>query len=272
MSLLARCRELTAATAQDQEPVRILHHFACTGGTLISKCLAVMPNTLVLSEIDPFSSLPLRKSNFAPTDLIKLLKSSGREIDPELIGAVFLAGLTAIKNHSQDRGIRLVLRDHSHSQFCVGGVPRLQPSMGRLLKNNFEVISVVTVRHPIDSYLSLIANEWVHFEPKTFEEYCKRYLIFLDHHRDAKLYSYESFVEEPLKITASLCTDLQLKFNADSLESYSAFSLTGDSGRSSDQIKPRPRRDIPNALLSEILASASYRGLCEKLDYEIEVA
>src|SRR5690606_26210779 len=39
-----------------KEPVRIVHHFACTGGTLICKCIAAMPNTQLLSEVNPLNA------------------------------------------------------------------------------------------------------------------------------------------------------------------------------------------------------------------------
>jgi hypothetical protein len=38
---------------ENKQPLRIIRHFACTGGTIISKSLSVMPNTLLLSELNP---------------------------------------------------------------------------------------------------------------------------------------------------------------------------------------------------------------------------
>ena len=59
-SLLEQCAAMVAAQPGPQ-PYRVLHHMACTGGTLISRCLATMPNVVLLSEIDPLSAIPLPK-------------------------------------------------------------------------------------------------------------------------------------------------------------------------------------------------------------------
>ena len=56
-SLLDQCLDLCADRgAGGPEPVRLLHHFACSGGSLISKCVATMPNVQLLSEVDPLST------------------------------------------------------------------------------------------------------------------------------------------------------------------------------------------------------------------------
>ena len=42
-----------------QKPViRTIHHLACTGGTLISKCISSMPETALISEINPMNRFP----------------------------------------------------------------------------------------------------------------------------------------------------------------------------------------------------------------------
>ena len=266
-SLFERCNELAARSKLDRDPMRVLHHFACTGGTLISKCLSVMPNTLLLSEVDPFSSLPLGPSRFAPTDLLRLMNASGNALDAGATGDVFLAGLRALHGECLRRGLRLVLREHSHSQFCVAEEARLEPSMTSLLRANFDVLSVVTVRDPLDSYLSLRANGWVHYSPGTLDEYACRYLQFLDVYDDLPVYRYESFVREPLITTRRLCDELDLAFNEDAFDYFSAVSMSGDSGRKSDLIAPRERREIPKEISKEMDSSTLFRRLCDRLGY-----
>src|SRR3546814_2716507 len=51
-SLVEQCMALCAAPQlRNTEPVRIVHHFACTGGTMLCKCIAARPNTQLLSEV-----------------------------------------------------------------------------------------------------------------------------------------------------------------------------------------------------------------------------
>ncbi len=93
-SLLEQCRTLTDSNPTEPEPIRTIHHFACTGGTLISKCLACMPNTQLLSEVEPFSRMQeMSQSRFHPTDFIRLIRHSSRGGDNQLEAKIFLLGL-----------------------------------------------------------------------------------------------------------------------------------------------------------------------------------
>lgn len=177
-SLLQQCEQLISADQGQKEPIRTLHHFACTGGTLISKCLASMPNTQVLSEVEPHSRLDADKK-FAPTDLIQLLRMSSRPSSLELESKVFLAALDAIYQDCNQKGLRLVLRDHAHSRYCHGDIEVEVPSLRQIVAAEYEALSIVTVRHPLDSYLSLVNEGWLHFSPQTIDEYAKRYLEFI---------------------------------------------------------------------------------------------
>lgn len=63
--------QLISADQGQKEQIRTIHHFACTGGTLIAKCLASMPNTQFISEIEPHSNMT-SKAKFTPTNFIEL--------------------------------------------------------------------------------------------------------------------------------------------------------------------------------------------------------
>ncbi|MBD3828421.1 hypothetical protein, partial [Stenotrophomonas sp.] len=142
--------------------MRLLHHFACTGGTLIAKCLAALPNTLLLSEIDPLSRLRVNPHNphFAPSDLILHLHYSLRGVEDEDIVAVFLGGLAALLDRCDRVGRRLVLRDHAHSQFCHGPQIPDRPTLAAIVGRLRPVRGVLTVREPMESYLSLLAENY----------------------------------------------------------------------------------------------------------------
>lgn len=269
-SLLDECLDLCARhEAKPAEPIRTIHQFACTGGTLISKCLAAMPNVQLLSEVDPLSELvggP--KPRFAPTDLITLARQSTRGIPPEVLREIFLSGIRTIYADATARGLYLVLRDHSHSQFCVGNAVPERPGLRAIVASAFPVKSVITVRHPRDSYLSLKANGWVHFRPQTFEEYCIRYLSFLDAHAGLPIYRYEDFVDAPARVMAEICGQLALPYIEDFDSVFSVFNLTGDSGRRGGVIGRRSPRPADPEIEADIAASTSYHLLLQRLGYE----
>ena len=266
-SLLEQCQRLCAEiTAKTEEPIRTIHHFACTGGTLISKQLAVMPNTQVLSELDPFSQMP--RPAFAPSDLIWQLRNSAREVDETLLADIFLSGLSVLYEHATTYGTRLVLRDHTHSHFCVDQHSPGRPTFLQLVQQRFSTCSVLTTRHPLDSYLSLRANGWVSFSPKTFDEYCHRYLDFLAAYRGARIFKYEDFVADPAQTIAAICRELQLPFSPDFLDLSPAVHLSGDSGRRGAAIRRRKRRPVPEQIAEEAQHSSNYHILCTQLGYE----
>jgi hypothetical protein len=268
-SLLAQCRELHQESARP-EPLRTLHHLACTGGTLISKCLAVMPNTRLLSEIAPLTTIGVdpKKPRFVPSDLVLHLKTGLRPIDRDAIIAVFLAGMRELAAQSLRRGERLVVRDHAHSQFCVGPDVPDYPPLHHMLARLGPVLSVVTVRHPLDSYLSLLSNGWEHHKPGGFDEYCRRYRLFLAAHADLTLLRYEDFVDDPETSLRALCQGLEIPYNPAAAEIFTIAHISGDSGRAGSKIAPRSRRAVPDALAHSAKAGEAFGLLCAQLGYD----
>jgi hypothetical protein len=271
-SLLEQCLELCAQRdAVTAEPVRTLHHFACTGGTLISKCVAAMPNTQLLSEVDPLSTLlldPRGEPRMTPTDLSLLMRQSTRGVSDRLLVEMFLQNLELIHAETTRVGQRLVLRDHTHSLYCHG--PRIpdRPGLRAIVASRFPVVSAVTVRHPLDSYLALTALGWISYSPLGLDEYCRRYLVFLADHADLPVLRYEDFLAAPESWVGELCGHLLLPYSADFASLFDAFRLTGDSGRGGREIASRPRREVGEGVAREAGESANYRRLLEKLRYD----
>lgn len=253
-----------------RDPVRVIHHFACTGGTLISKSLQVQPNVFLLSEVDPLSQIQLtqRRAQFAPTDPILLARASIKSINDETAVRMFSSSINVLHEHLVSNGQRLVLRDHTHSHYCTGVLSDSRPTLIEMVRNISRVCSVLTVRHPVDSFLALDKNGWRHFEPFSLEEYSVRYIRFLEANQGAPIFMYEDFVENPDRVMREICEALQLPYNPDWKSLISTVKLTGDSGRSGNRIAPRPRREISEALLEQAVESQSYRNLCKKLGYE----
>ena len=270
-SLLAQCASLAAA-APGEQPFRSIHHMACSGGSLICKAISVMPNVTLLSEIDPLSHMGLPQRNktpqFRPSDLIFAGRVALRPITDEVASEVGMAALEEMRRALGEQGRHLCLRDHAHSQYCTRIDPESRPSFYDILRRYGNVTSLVSVRHPMDSFLSLRQNAWVHFSPDTLEEYAQRYMIFLDHHADLPLFRYEDFVAAPDTVLKEICDALQLPFQPGMEAILPAVRISGDSGRSSNRIAPRPRRPVPEALEQEARDSEVYRDLCARLGYD----
>jgi hypothetical protein len=268
-SLLSQCRQLVDENIEASEPIRLVLHFACTGGTLISKCLASMPNTQVLSEVEPHSNLvELKRLAFAPTDLVQLCKASSRGCDTELVSQVFLAGLEAIYRDCKQKGIRLILRGHPHSHYCSGFRTAETDTLTEVVAREYPCLSLVTVRHPLDSFLSLEAQGWKDFRPFSLEEYSKRYLVFLSDHSDSPIVKYEDFTKDPQVTMRKICEVLSLRFQPGFETLFGVHRLSGDSGRSSARIGNRPRRQLSPEVAREARDSESFHHLCDVLGYD----
>jgi hypothetical protein len=270
-SLLDQCVALCEQQqASPREPIRTLHHLACTGGTLMSKCIAAMPNTQVLSEVDPLSTMQHNpnKPRFAPTDMVQLMRQSTRGVSSQIVIDLFLNNLETIYSETVHAGQRLILRDHAHSHFCIGGAIPDRPSFHELIQSRFPVLSVVTVRHPLDSFLSLKSNGWIQFNPPTFDEYCGRYIAFLNAHEGIPVIRYEDFVNTPQEVMSEICSRLEIPFSDQFIDLFSVFALTGDSGRRGNVIESKPRRPINADLAADLAGSANYRLLQERLKYD----
>jgi hypothetical protein len=271
VGLLAQCKTLCAQQDNARpEPIRMMHHFACTGGSLISKCIAAMPNAQLLSEVDPLSTVHYQgdRPRFAPTDMVTLVRQSTRGASSELIIELFLNNLGIVYSASISVGQRLILRDHAHGLFCTGSEVPKRPSLREIVTSRFPTLSMVTVRHPVDSFLSLESNGWVQFSPPTFDEYCRRYVLFLQAHQSIPIVRYEDFIQNPREVMTRICAVLDLPFSDQFIELFGVFRVSGESGRASNVIETRPRQPIDRDLADEMERAQNYRVLKQLLEYD----
>lgn len=255
----------------DSEPIRTLHHLSCTGGTLISKCIASMPNVLLLNEINPHSTMLTAKTGharFTPTDTIALLRQGDPFAADALINKVFQTELEVIRREIWKSGRRLVLRDHSHSDYLIDRAIGDRLSVYALVAERFPIRSVLTVRNPIDSWLSMKRKNWhAKMEPASFDEYCRRYLQFLNDHGNLPIVKYEKFVKQPAEVMQQICQTLDLEYEDEFQLVFDSFEFSGDSGRGGSVIKEHAPRKRSKEMSKEAAASAHYEQLIEKLSY-----
>ncbi len=267
-SLLDQC-EAALATIAGPPPLRSIHHMACTGGTLISRCLAALPNTVLLSEIDPLSRMHMSEvPHFSPTDLLRGFRQSVRPVSEDDLIAIFAAAVETASQRLGAKGQHLIIRDHAHSHFATDTNPDTRPTLHEMLAALGRVCSVVTVRHPLDSFLALLVPGWEkHLEPPTLGEYARRYTLFLDRHAGLPIVTYEDFVADPDGKLQQLSALLDLPYHPLATQFIDAVTLTGDSGRTGSVIAPRPRRPVPEAVEAQRQESPAYQALCARLGY-----
>lgn len=249
--------------------LRVIHHFACSGGTIFSKCIAAQPNVFLLSELNPYSKPNLNsgRANFTPTDVIAQAYYAQTPKHNELAEKIFKESIVITEQHIRLLGGHLVIRAHTHSDFCVGEETAEEESINKLLKENFEIKNLITIRDPIDSYLSLSANKWIHFSPANFDEYCKRLLTFTECIKNNTTIKYEDFTKKPKAEIEKACDYLKINKNQEFEEIVDIFKVSGDSGRSGSKIEPRARKSIDLIYLEEIEKSEHYKIIQSKYGY-----
>jgi len=249
--------------------IRTLHHLAATGGTLIAKCIAAVESVWLASEINPLVEQSIR---FDPRHLLSGLDARYRilgedDVRDDFLWQVGRAQQLALQHHKH-----LVVREYTHALYYGAQVEGRLVVLELLRAGGYATRSIATVRHPLDSYLSLLENVWLLQELRTLEIYSARHLQFLDDVDEAGLsiHRYEDFVSDPDRRLRRMTDELELEFPHGFRDRIASIVLTGDSGRSSADIGPRQRRRPSRRLLRQIrreLDSPSYVELCDRLGY-----
>jgi len=249
--------------------IRTLHHLAATGGTLIAKCIAAGDSVWLASEVSPFEPQGI---HFDPRHLLSGLDARYACLNEADLRDYFLWQVGRATELAQRAGKHLVIREYTNAFYFGRDVGPGLAVRDLLQAGGYATISIATVRHPLDSYLSLLENVWLLQELRTLELYSSRYLRFLSDVEDAGLavHRYEDFVDDPDRRLRRMTDDLELEFPHGFRDRIASITLTGDSGRSSADIGPRQRRRPPRKLLRQIgreLGSPSYVELCGRLGY-----
>jgi hypothetical protein len=133
---------------------------------------------------------------------------------------------------------------------------------------------VVTLRHPLDSWLGLCHAGWQNqLYPPSLLSYCQRYGQFLNHYEHKPWLYYEDFCQEPAWFLEMIGEELCLGYDPKVLDNFAEIQLSGDSGRKDNAISLRLRRPIPSEIKSELNDAVSRRALlhlCERMGYPLK--
>jgi hypothetical protein len=235
---------------------------------LIAKCISSMPSVFLLSELHPYTDLAIdrNQARYSPSDIISLTKYANIPNQKELHLKIFRNAVNEVYGHLNKYGGVLVLREHSHADYFTETSLPERSQVIQSLEDDYDVKYVSTIRHPLDSYASLVRNGWVHFSPPTFEEYCRRYLLSFKNCDSEQIVKYEDIVEQPKRYMKRISTLLEIPYSDLFEDIFDIFKVTGDSGRRSDVIVNR-ERVVPESILKESTTSSSYRDICKLFNY-----
>lgn len=259
-------------TMSSHPTLRLIHHQACTGGTLIARCLGALPRVAVISEVSPAATpQPVR---FDPVSPLGLLFNAYPGLRPPVDDLALIIGRQLLE--AQDllaaRKRVLVVRSHDHSDWMAPGAP-CRPTLRPALALFGQVHGIVTVRHPFASYAALVRNKW-HAGVHSYADYCARYAAFLAAHPDAPRFRYEAFCRHPGQELARMAEALALPGSAELPMLWHKLRLTGHSGRAAAEevIRPLPF-ELWTAETEAVLRDLpEHRDLCRQMGYPTSLA
>jgi hypothetical protein len=255
--------------------IRLIHSLGGCGGTLLSRCLGVLPKVALLSEINPASVklFPVFDPLYQDRNWLHLLT----EADAERFSQVDLLRIENFRDliqlfydraSAEDR--HLVIRDYNYVDF-IGAPFRTDPP-GRLmllsaLPQRIPTASVALIRHPVDQWLSLRKHQVVNgLSPTAF---CEGYETFLRELGATPVFQYEDFVANPEGQLRAICGELGLEFASSFKNRFHTYDcVTGDFTRLRDESISAPAVTFaPPEVMEEFRSSASFWWILGKTGY-----
>ena len=249
--------------------IRIIHHMARTGGTLICRCLASMKDVVLLSEIHPAGMKmfnPLQQAH----DWYGLLEPED-EARARRGEFGFLEAIQLISRRCEVANLTLLLRDWSHLDYT--GVPYASPSfrstLADALTGEFEVVRFSTVRHPLDQWLSLSQNS-VYREQLGAVKFLRGVRRFAESAVETGFVRYEDFARDPDRGLRDICAALQLEFDPGYATRWMYHvNITGDvlPGRAGERIAVLQRQTVDAKEEARFRSLANYTETVALLGY-----
>jgi len=247
---------------------------------LLSRCLGVLPQGALLSEINP-AAVKLYP-HFCPLyqDQNWLHLLSDEDLEKFSLVDLTIAGnfrdlISVFHLRAAAAGRHLILRDFSYIDF-VGLPYNLRPpyrlSIYDALPEGMPTRAIAFIRHPIDQWISLCKH--VELLPLEAALFCHSYMMFLQKTASIPIYKYETFVENPEEQMKAICRDLNLSFDSSCFELFHDFNaVTGDLTRLGEKSISLPKRQAVSEETGEAFRSCenywqvlNEAGYCDRVE------
>lgn len=193
----------------------------------------------------------------------------------QLSDASFIEKIKAIYALATERGEQLVVRNWAYLDFFARPFQDKASNdltTAKVLGEEFELKQIVSVRHPMDQWLSWCAYRGrAKASDFTFQEFIDGCCEFRNKTADMPCIRYEDFVSRPRTAMQEICQHLALHFDPIFEKRWPHYhQITGDDNdRASGDwvIGPRPRRLPDVALQAEAMANEKFSSLLQDYGY-----
>ena len=219
-----------------------------SGGTLLNKCLGTLPNTVVMSEVNPMGGgWGKEKENSHTTIKDQAKYWYGIHIESNS----FRNNVLELAEKCEQNGATLILRDYSRINFEKNYLNNFTPPNKFMILESLKGLLITAfgfIRDPIDIWISSGMPPINEF----FNDYFK--YVSLLNKINIPIYKYEDFCDDPSKFLILMCKDFKLKY-IDVTRTYHNFkTLNGDTqsnsrGSKKNIIRPLKRKAIPSKFI-----------------------
>ena len=202
----------------------IILNFSRSGGTLLSRSIGMLPNVILLSEINTHLGASTRNKSISSHNAVieQVYNWYGIEVSGDSLKEVILNLLKICEQkHKQ-----LIIRDWTYMDFRSNISNNWKPKYKfSLIDEIGEISSIKTfafVRNAIDIYLSLGV--------KNIETFSSEYLLYVNELCKAgiKYIKYEDFVIDPINTMKEICNLTTLEYSNKVLDFQKNDKITGD--------------------------------------------
>jgi len=265
-------QDITSLSKNLRPPIRIMHHMARSGGTILCKCLGCMNKVFLLSEVHPYGMQwfdPLVQAyqwfNLFSKDEFETLNASNLS---------FYQKIVLIYERAVGQNHHLVLRDWSHLDYTGAPFvsnPSYSLTTAMVLQEQFNIVRIATVRHPIDQWLSLSRLAVMNGQIDV-PSFMLGYRRFAECAREIGFIRYEDFTRDPQTTMQTICRTLTIDYDGSFIDKWQNYAtITGDTKSERGSIgfiKPMPRRPVDKKLLELFESSKDYWDSLAILGYD----
>ena len=186
----------------------------------------------------------------------------------------FLDAIGLIHQRCSERNSTLIIRDWSQVDFTGWphfGNPAYRLTTAEQLRKRFSVVHTMTVRHPIDQWISFIKSQSWTGQSMPLTEFLYGYLKFAEYCNQIGFVRYEDFVIDPDRALREICGYLQVTYDPSYRDRWQAYTtITSFQGERDfvNNIRPQPRPPVEPGVLRQIEKNSDYQQAIRLLGYK----
>ena len=199
-----------------------MHCFARSGGTLLNRCFVAMPNTIVMSEVNPLGG------GGGPNALYNIQLQAKEWYGIDIQSNDFFESVKQMDLFCEKAKKNLIIRDWSFVNFVPCAHNKYNPpcSIQTIkLSTDMGFTSFAFVRNAIDVWLSMKYSPKKFFDPSLLHLY-----EFIKELKNKKvmMFKYEDFCSNPDIVMKKICAYLHMKYS-DNYKNYNnEWRVNGD--------------------------------------------